>query len=596
MKRFQLVVLISAIAAGAIWWGFYRTHHTSSLAVASLLPKETLAVVHLPDFSRSRADWHRTDLYQLWKEPAVQDFLAKPRAQVPTQGRIGHTVEEIDSIQMKDAFLAVVAIEFSAWKWVGGFRSTGDAEKAEKTVESWRAQLLGEGSDVKHDVADHQGHQIRIDSAGLLNLATVRSGQWFFFANDVERLKVLLDRVEGRAKDPQTVLAADDVFLGASKHTPGNYAGLIYARVDQFVEKMMPAAERSAASPDHLAMIRQIRSFCGTTTFDGGKMRDRFFVGMPKIADLGNLTRDSLSIGTKETFLYAASLFNLTKEMELAPQATTVGWLGGLRKITSALSASGITLEEWKSAFGAELGLLGNWPANTQWPSLFIALPVKDPAKAKTIVAAMTTGNADTGEEWTQQEKEGVHYFSSASRAQLFSFSPTIGVSDRMLVAGADPGSVEAAMKRSGTGSSELAATRNFQTAERSVPTAHQAFAYVDPALIYTRIDATLRPLLIMGAAFMPGIADTVDLSKLPPADVITKHLSPIVMSQSYDRDGYVAESVGPVPLCQTILGAVTTGSAASAIYRRQTQGSMPSQSPSIAATASPSPSPDDSP
>ncbi len=99
MKRFQLVVLVSAIVAGAIWWGFYRTHHTSSLAVASLLPKETLALAHVPDFNRSRADWHRTDLYQLWKEPAVQDFLAKPRASVPTKGRIGHTVEEIDSLR-----------------------------------------------------------------------------------------------------------------------------------------------------------------------------------------------------------------------------------------------------------------------------------------------------------------------------------------------------------------------------------------------------------------------------------------------------------------------------------------------------------------
>jgi hypothetical protein len=57
-------------------------------------------------------------------------------------------------------------------------------------------------------------------------LATVRSGQWFFFANDVERLKVLLDRVEGRAKDPQTALSADDVFLGASNPMPASYAAL----------------------------------------------------------------------------------------------------------------------------------------------------------------------------------------------------------------------------------------------------------------------------------------------------------------------------------------------------------------------------------
>jgi hypothetical protein len=595
MKRFQLVVLVSAIAAGAIWYGFYRSRHTSSLAVASLLPKETLAFAHVPDFNRSRADWHRTDLYKLWKEPAVQDFLAKPRSRVPTEGRIGQTVEEIDSVEMKDAFVALVTIEFSAWKWVGGFRCTGDAEKAEKTVENWRAKLLGEGPDVKHSVAQHEGRQIRIDSAGLLNLATVRSGQWFLFANDVERLKALLDRAEGRAKDPQTALSGDDIFLGASKHMPANYAGLIYARVDQFVEKVTPAAERSTVAPDRLAMVRQIRSFCGTSTFDGGKMRDRVFVGMPKVADLGNLTRDSLSLGTKDTFLYATSLLNLTRDMEVAPQVATIGWLGGLQRFTGMLSASGVTLEEWKSAFGAELGLLGNWPANAQWPSLLISLPVKDPAEAKTIVAGMTTGTPE-GDEWTHQEKEGVHYFSSASRAQLFSFSPTIGVSDRMLVAGADPGSVEAAMKRSGTGSSELAATRNFQTAERSVPTAHHAFAYVDPALIYTRIDATLRPLLIMGAAFMPGIADTVDLSRLPPADIITKHLSPIVMSQGYDRDGYVAESVGPVPLYQTILGAVTTGTAASAIYRRQMQGSAPSPNTLTAPTASPSPSPDDSP
>jgi hypothetical protein len=99
-----------------------------------------------------------------------------------------------------------------------------------------------------------------------------------------------------------------------------------------------------------------------------------------------------------------------------------------------------------------------------------------------------------------------------------------------------------------------------------------------------------------MGAAFLPGIADTVDLSKLPAADVITKHLSPIVMSQSYDRDGYVAESVGPVPLYQTLLGAITTGSAVTAIYRHQTARSAPTPGNVISPGISPSPTPDDSP
>jgi hypothetical protein len=151
MRKFQLLILAAAVAAGIIWWAFYRTHHTSSLAVASLLPKETLALVHLPDFNRAREDWHRTDLYQLWKEPAMQDFLAKPRANVAVQGRLGQTVDEISTLQMKDAFFAVVAIESSAWEWDGGFRCAGDTDKASKLVEEWRARILGGAPDLKHE-------------------------------------------------------------------------------------------------------------------------------------------------------------------------------------------------------------------------------------------------------------------------------------------------------------------------------------------------------------------------------------------------------------------------------------------------------------
>ena len=196
-----------------------------------------------------------------------------------------------------------------------------------------------------------------------------------------------------------------------------------------------------------------------------------------------------------------------------------------------------------------------------------------------------------------------MHYFSTKSGGALFSFSPTIGLSDRMLVAGADAASMEAAMKRSATGSSALAVSKNFQMVERTVPTAQQAFAYLDPALIYSRVDATVRPMLFMGAAFLPGIAETIDLNKLPAPEVITKHLSPIVMSQSYERDGYMAESIGPVTIYQTLFGAAAVGGTAAVLYQQQTHGSMLSQSkmipppapviaPAVAASASPSPTP----
>jgi hypothetical protein len=597
MRKFQLLVLAAAVAAGIIWWGFYRTHHTSSLGVASLLPKETLALVHLPDFNRSRADWHRTDLYQLWKEPAVQDFLAKPRASVPAQGRIGQTIDEISTLEMKDAFFALVSIEANAWKWDGGFRCAGDPEKAAKLVEEWRARILGGDPDSKHEKIDYQGRQIHNDSAGLIQVWTVWAGPWFFFANNLENLKALLDRADGRVKDAATALSSDDVFLAASKHMPTSYAAFIFGRVNQLAAKLTENEEPDPS--DRLSMIRQIRSFCAAMAFDGGRMRDTVFVGMPKAAELGNLTRASLPIATKDTFLYATSVLDLGKEIEPGWQTSGLGWLSGLQKITEALSANGVTLEERKAAFGSEAGLIGSWAVNSQWPSLVAAMPVKDSARANKIVDTVTGSNSDDVR-WTHHEKDGAHYYSSSTGLSFFSFSPTIGLSDRMLVIGPDGGSVEMAIKHSATSSSELAVTRNFQNAERDLPTARQAFVYLDPALIYARFDASLRPLLAMGAAFLPALSDTIDVNKLPPADVVARHLSPTVMSQSYRGDGYVAESIGSVPLYQTLIGAIATGGAVAASYRQPAQSSGPSthQTTTVPplSTSSPTPSPSSSP
>jgi hypothetical protein len=574
--------------------GFYRSRHTSSAAVTALLPKETLAFFHLPDFNRSRAQLHQTDLYQIWTEPAVQDFLAKPRTRIPSHEGLGPILQECESLQIKDAFLALIAIEHSAWKIVGGFRFTGDPANAEKITAGWRTRVLGRPQDLNRETLDYQGHQIQTEATGIVRFSTVSDGQWFFLANDPEQLKPLLDRVDGRSKDPDTTLAADDVFGAASRRMPSSYTALTFARVDRLVETLMPPAEGDAHdSTDQMAAIRQIHSICAATAFDGGKIRDTIFVGMPKLLDAGDLTRASLSIATRDTFLYAAGFLNLTQPVPLpASPAGALGWMSSLHKITDALSSNAITLESWNSAFRPEFSWVGDWPADSHWPSVYATLPVRDPEKAKKILSVITTADEDSS--WSHQEKEGALYFSTRLGGQFFSLSPTIGLSKQMLVAGADAASVEAALKRIAKGDSDLAGSKNFQNAERAVPAARQAFTYLDPALLYTRIDAALRPMLFMSAVVLPGLADTLDLNKLPPPEVITKHLSPIVMSQNYDKDGYIAESIGPLTFYQAIVGLGGIGGGAAAFYHHQTHpGASPQVAPSSVPAASPSPSPE---
>jgi hypothetical protein len=175
------------------------------------------------------------------------------------------------------------------------------------------------------------------------------------------------------------------------------------------------------------------------------------------------------------------------------------------------------------------------------------------------------------------------------SPAGFVAITPTIAISNHILIAGFNPVSVEEAVKRNTGTSSELADSETFKGAARLVPIPTNFFAYIDTALLYSRLDASLRPILLMAAAFIPTVTDHVDLSKLPSPEVITKHLSPIVSSQRYERDGYVAESVGPVTFDQSIIGLAIIGGVGATVRQKATS-SLTGWSASPTGTAPPSP------
>src|SRR5205807_10022128 len=349
------------------------------------------------------------------------------------------------------------------------------------------------------------------------------------------------------------------------------------------------AAVQSSPTPGETTMLEKMRCIAGSTRFENGKIRDVLFLGMSKLENNATLSRSSLTLGTKETFFYLALLLNLGEKMETLNQAATLG--GAVQKAFRDFAVSRIAGEDWKAAFGLELGALADWPSSAHWPSLLLTLPVLDVAKASKIIEAFT--RADEGAIWTQTEKDGVRYFSKQSAATLIAITPTIALSDRILIAGFNPVSVEEAVKRSGGRSSELTDSQTYKAAERLLPAPTNFFSYVDTALLYSRLDASLRPMLLMAAAFMLAITRSFDLSQIPPPALRTKHLRRIVSSQRYDSDGYVAESVGPVTLDQSAIGVAIRSSLGTAA--RQKAG-VSGWSASATGTPQPTPSPSPTP
>ena len=127
MKRILLLIILGAIAAYAGWYYWNFSQRVSSAPVAGILPKETIFFAHMPDFIRTRDEWRQSEIYQLYREPAVQDFLRKPLDNVPTsKAFIG--LQEIEQLDPKNVFVALTSISDNAPSIVGGFRFRGTQE------------------------------------------------------------------------------------------------------------------------------------------------------------------------------------------------------------------------------------------------------------------------------------------------------------------------------------------------------------------------------------------------------------------------------------------------------------------------------------
>lgn len=585
MKRILLVLITLALAAFAGWYYWNFSQKISSAPVAALLPRETIFVAQMPDFNRAYHEWQHCDIYQLYREPAVQDFLRKPLSNGPKNDAVSQTLREIEQLAPKNAFIALTSIENNNPKVVGGFCFHGSRDEAEQTIGRWRSALIGQNSNLKREKVQYERHEIEVAKAAPFSVATAYDPPWFFTATDVPELEALLDRADRHEIRPENRLDKDDAYRAAISRRSSASVAFSYLQPKTFSKGLaaLRAAVGSTPAPGEGTMLEKMRCVLGSMQFENGKIHDVLFLGMPKLEHDTTLNRSSVALGTKDTFLYLAMLLNLGEKMDNLNQAAAFAGT----KMFQALIDSGITAADWKSAFGIELGSVAGWPPSAHWPSLLVTLPVTDTTKAHKIVEALLRGDEDAT--WAQTDKDGVRYFSRQSVASFLAITPTIALSDRIVVAGLDPVSVEEAIKRSGSGSSELADSQTYKAAARLLPPPTNFFACIDTAQLYSRLDTSLRPMLLMAAAFLPAAVASIDPRKLPAAEVITKHLSPIVSSQRYDRDGYVAESIGPITLDQLGIGiAILSSFGAGA---RQIDSSTPP-----ASTARPTSSPSHTP
>ncbi len=594
MKKLLAVIVIALAVAAAIWIALRVELSWRIVTVPELLPKNSLLVVHVPDVKRTQARWRESALYQIWQEPSVRAWSNKLLEQLRREHQDGQNFHDFVGLGPTRVFAALTSIDNNEPRLVGGFHFEAAPEEVRKFIEARTAKWWPHAVAVKRETLLYRQHRIENLHGARLQFASVLDEHWFFASNDVVALKALLDRADRRASKAEASLKQNEAFAAAAKHLPNEYAAMVFLDPQPFLEKLLPLVTITGQSlpATQLQRLKSVRSVISALGFEHDKMQERDFVAMPRLGAEKKLNRTLLSAAGANTFFYSISRVHSPDQFMTPSEAGAPGLAAILGHLSSALTTHGLKPEDLQAAFGGELEIIGQWPGDVHWPNFVASLPVTDLARARRIADALTSIEI-AGGGWTRTQKNGVTLYTSQPFTGLVAVSLVVAITEKMLFAGTDDGAVEAAVVNAGPPPGELEKTAAFREAAATVPPAETAFNYVDTRLLFERLDAAIRPLLTAAATLYPALRQNLDVNGLPPAEAIAKHLSPIVLSQRYEGDGYLSESVGPVTFREAAF-AMAVGVGASFIYLGEglRNGSLLPANTPAPATPTPSPTP----
>jgi len=595
MRKLIIVIAIALVVATGLWIAL-RIRLANQLAtVPELLPKNTLLLLEAPDLKRTRDRWHASDLYQIWRESAVQSLLQKPLGRVPANRAGREVFDEFLQLDPTHSFVALISLENNEPKLIGGFHFGVSPEKARAFVEKREATWWPKVKNAKRETISYEQHQIEEVRVSRFVFARVFEQNWFFASNELRALQALLDRADHRANKQTASLQENEAFLAARKHLRSDYAAVAFVDPQPFVQRLLPLIAMTGQSlpSGQVERLKSIRSVAAALGFEKGKMRETDFVAMPRIGAEKKLSRPLLAAAGVNTFFYSASRMYWPDNIFSASAPGATGLAALIQQFNTAMQTRGISGDDLRQAFGDELEIAGAWPIDARGPTIVAALPVADPLRARKVIDALVSVEL-AGTAWVSTKKDSATIFSTPPFGGLVPLSLNLALGDKMMFFATDSTALESTMSQMGRDGGELQKSEQFRSATGQLPPGNCAFNYVDTRLLCERINASLRPLVVVGATLYPALGKSIDLSKLPPPKVIAKHLSPIVMSQRYEEDGYVTESLGPVTFREGAIGvAAVIGS--SLFYLREglkTGGLLPGIPALTAPTPAPSPSP----
>ena len=447
---------------------------------------------------------------------------------------------------------------------IAGFDFSGRKKDAEGLVADLKSDLKTSFPDGRSDILQFGTSELETFTHGETTIATVFKGPWFFASNDLELLKSTLDRVEGKV-DAKTSLRDNASYQLCLAKLPKDSDAVVFVQPKTIVDTIatmfsaMPNMDASAFDD-----LRKVQGISASMKLDGGNIRDTIYIYKPGGEARPPLAFNSKAFTSPETVMYFATALGLKTAPSLPnPALDKTGILATLNGLKQSLTQAGLGFDDFKAAFGPELGMVTN---GGEQAGSILTLDVRDLAKAQKFIEALAGG-------WPKQEIDGVQYYGfpwPGLGSVGIRINATLALTDHALMFGRDINSVQKAVQDAKSDSPRIDKSADFEAASSLVGKPTDSFCYIDTRPLFENVyQVAAIPLRLAPLAY-PGISDFCDVGKLPSAKSISSHLTPIVLSQSTDENGTLVESVGPVTFTEVAFGL---GLGAVAVAETQLQG-----------------------
>lgn len=550
MKKIIIpLVIVAALILGGVLV-FMRSGGESQ--AAKLAPGESVFFVNIPNIPRTGFRWTGTALARIAAEPEVRAFMDMPLRQLNDAPGTDEATNILVALKPGNIFMAATSESQGSTEGLLGFQFWGNRKDYDNAVARLRRELPdAEQEPVKES---HHGLEIIATRHGDRTLYTAAAGRWGFLSSEAQLIRDALDRATNRPTSP--ALSANPRFGKVISQLPLDPDLLVFIQPDKALDSLLAAGQSLGAQaiPSQVEHLRATEALGGALKLDGLLQRDAIFVlrpGDPESAP--KLMHRAMELTTGNTTLFLDFALNF---------AALPAWVESLSDVYPGVAEPALAFSQTiAEVYGPECALMGDWRDGSMVPSPLFAVLVKDAARA-TDLFRQTMGMVPGA---SLQEIEGTPVFTFPAQFTTLA----VAQSDAFLVAGMDPEAVARAASRKDAVPT-LASAPVFKPALTDFKQANEAFCFIDTGTVFERLYGSLIPVLRFSAAMMPDINRRMDVSKIPQASTISRHLPPITLSQRRTSDGTLVESSGPISMTQFLLiGGAVAASANQSLFGR---------------------------